>query len=507
MEGPTPVSALIHAATMVTAGVYLIARCTPLFMAAPDAQGVVAIVGAVTALMAGIIALTQNDLKRVLAYSTISQLGYMFLGLGVGTFVGVAAAMFHLITHAFFKALLFLGSGSVMHAMGNVIDMRQFGGLKQKLPITHATFLVGCLALAGVAPLSGFWSKDAIVAAVHERTHASHEEHADAAPLVLEVSTASNWISLAESAALNEEIAAARARWEGVFVWLYRLALVSGFLTAVYTFRAFFMTFYGPLRVPPEAEGHAHESPPVLWIPLAVLAFFAAIAGLWLDRTYFQASPTHPFFQFLGTSPALAGEMISATRHAFKFHWDEALLNTMVALGGIGCAAYLYLGDRSAVNALTGLMKFEWPSRLADVEAAQRLRNSDWVQVFYKDALRLHLGRFAQWVGQALWVLLLIVTAPLTLLRLVSPYSLSQNKFYLDEIYQVTIVAPLSFIARVAFGFDRWILDGLVDALGRLPKSMGHLMRALHMGLVQFYALVTFLAIAVLVVIRMFWAG
>ena len=168
MEGPTPVSALIHAATMVTAGVYLVARCTPLFMASPAAQVVVAVIGGGTALMAGVIALTQNDLKRVLAYSTISQLGYMFLGLGVGSFAGVAAAMFHLFTHAFFKALLFLGSGSVMHAMGNVIDMRQFGGLRRIMPITHWTFLIGCLALSGVAPFAGFWSKDAIIAAVHE---------------------------------------------------------------------------------------------------------------------------------------------------------------------------------------------------------------------------------------------------------------------------------------------------------------------------------------------------
>ena len=147
MEGPTPVSALIHAATMVTAGVYMIARCTPLFMASPAAQLVVAGVGAFTALLAGVIALTQFDLKRVLAYSTISQLGYMFLGLGTGTLAGISAGMFHLFTHAFFKALLFLGAGSVMHAMGNVIDMRRFGGLRRLMPFTFWTFLIGCLAL------------------------------------------------------------------------------------------------------------------------------------------------------------------------------------------------------------------------------------------------------------------------------------------------------------------------------------------------------------------------
>jgi NADH-quinone oxidoreductase subunit L len=159
---------------MVTAGVYLIARCTPLFAASTDAQYVVAALGCFTALMAAIIALTQTDLKRILAYSTISQLGYMFLGLGVGTLLGITAGMFHLMTHAFFKALLFLAAGSVMHAMGGVIDVRRFGGLRKRLPITHWTFLFGCLALAGIVPFAGFWSKDAILVAVHHQAaHAS----------------------------------------------------------------------------------------------------------------------------------------------------------------------------------------------------------------------------------------------------------------------------------------------------------------------------------------------
>ncbi len=176
MEGPTPVSALIHAATMVTAGVYMVTRCTPLFMASPEAQLVVAAIGTFTALLAGLIALTQFDLKRVLAYSTVSQLGYMFLGLGTGTLAGISAGMFHLFTHAFFKALLFLGAGSVMHAMGNVIDMRRFGGLRKVMPTTYWTFLIGCLALSGMAPLSGFWSKDAILASVHAKAHALEHE-------------------------------------------------------------------------------------------------------------------------------------------------------------------------------------------------------------------------------------------------------------------------------------------------------------------------------------------
>src|SRR3954462_14223739 len=207
MEGPTPVSALIHAATMVTAGVYMVARCTPLFVQAPTAQMIVSGIGAVTALLAAMIALTQYDLKRVMAYSTVSQLGYMFMGLGAAMVnsegagavtLAVTAAMFHLFTHAFFKALLFLSSGSVMHSMGDVIDMRQFGGLRRVLPITHWTFLCGAAALAGVPLLSGFWSKDAIFASLYTASHMS--EH-------------------------------------GAFYgWVLAIAAITAFLTAFYTF-------------------------------------------------------------------------------------------------------------------------------------------------------------------------------------------------------------------------------------------------------------------------------
>src|SRR5947208_11430649 len=177
MEGPTPVSALIHAATMVTAGVYLLARCAPLFVLVPGVQLVVAILGAATALLAAFIALTQHDLKRVLAYSTVSQIGFMFLAVGCAgpalPAVAVTAAIFHLFTHAFFKAVLFLSSGSVMHAMHDVIDMREFGGLRKVLPVTHIAFLCGALALAGFPLLSGFWSKDMVLEAAFEAGHSS----------------------------------------------------------------------------------------------------------------------------------------------------------------------------------------------------------------------------------------------------------------------------------------------------------------------------------------------
>jgi NADH-quinone oxidoreductase subunit L len=301
MEGPTPVSALIHAATMVTAGVYLVARCAPLFAIAGGAGVFVSAIGAVTALIAGYIALTQNDLKRVLAYSTVSQLGYMFLALGTGSVAGIIAGMFHLFTHAFFKALLFLGAGSVMHAMGGVIDMRRFGGLKRIMPITYWTFLVGCLALAGFPFLSGFWSKDAILAAV-------------------------------DSAAVHDPL------YSRFYSVLYSAALVAAFLTAFYTFRAFFMTFFGEERVPPEAGHHAHESPGVMTTPLVILAVFALGIGGYLEWT-------HGFADLLALTPSLAMPGLQKGPLG-EMHWDIAASSSVIALAGIALAAFMYLGNR-----------------------------------------------------------------------------------------------------------------------------------------------------------------
>ena len=235
MEGPTPVSALIHAATMVTAGVYLVARSSILYAHAPTALAVVGIVGCFTALFAGTIALTQNDLKRMLAYSTISQLGYMFLGCGVGAF---AAGIFHLVTHAFFKSLLFLAAGSVMHAMGGELDMRKMGGLRHKLKTTHATFFIATLAISGIFPFAGFFSKDEILAAAYE------------GPLG--------------------------------HVWLYWLGTITAGLTAFYMFRGLSMTFWGKSRVEPETEHQLHESSAKMTVPLIVLAFFSVIIG-WMS--------------------------------------------------------------------------------------------------------------------------------------------------------------------------------------------------------------------------------
>ena len=315
MEGPTPVSALIHAATMVTAGVYMVTRCIPLFQAAEYAPQVVSLIGATTALLAGLIALTQTDLKRVLAYSTVSQLGYMFLSLGTGSALGVIAGMFHLFTHAFFKALLFLGAGSVMHAMGGVIDMRRFGGLRRIMPITFWTFLIGCLALAGIAPFAGFFSKDMILAGLHELAHHGHEgEHG-----VFGIQSLS---------------------YASFYNGLYWLALIAAMLTAFYTFRAFFMTFCGEERIPPEAGHHAHESPGTMTVPLMVLAFCSLAVGIYFELT-------HGFSEFIAYTPQLAYSGLNALAFEPEFHWDIAITSEAVAIAGIGLAAFLYLGPRT----------------------------------------------------------------------------------------------------------------------------------------------------------------
>ncbi len=230
MEGPTPVSALIHAATMVTAGVYMIVRNHVLYDMAPVAMTTVAWVGGLTALFAATIGLVQNDIKRVLAYSTVSQLGYMFLACGIGAY---AAAIFHLMTHAFFKALLFLSAGSVIHALSGEQDIRKMGGLKAKIPWTHSLFLVGTLAIAGIFPFAGFWSKDEIMA--HAFTHHYYA--------------------------------------------LYAIAVLGAFLTSFYMFRLTYLTFYGQSRVDHHVAEHIHESPTVMIGPLVVLAVLSVIGG------------------------------------------------------------------------------------------------------------------------------------------------------------------------------------------------------------------------------------
>ncbi len=306
MEGPTPVSALIHAATMVAAGVFLVARFFDVFAASPAAMDTVAIIGGFTAIFAASMGLVANDIKRVLAYSTVSQLGYMMLALGVGAY---GPAVFHLFTHAFFKALLFLGSGNVNHATGT-FDMRYMGGLRRVMPITHLCFLIGGLSLAGVFPLAGFWSKDEILA--------------------------SAWGGDAVSQ---------------VVFWL---AIVAVFMTAFYMFRAIFMTFEGEFRggaandpyAPPDGHGvHLAESPRVMVVPVAVLAVAAVVAGFVANSvTDLGVIPIHWLSHFLHAD-------IKA------FNIPLAAISSLVAVSGIGLAYLMYRPGARSFSFASVLMR------------------------------------------------------------------------------------------------------------------------------------------------------
>jgi NADH-quinone oxidoreductase subunit L len=290
MAGPTPVSALIHAATMVTAGVYMIGRLNFLFALAPVTLAVVATIGASTALLAATIALAQNDIKRVLAYSTVSQLGYMVLAMGVGAY---AAGIFHLMTHAFFKACLFLGSGSVIHAMGGEQDMRKMGGLRAKLPATSTTFIIATLAIAGIPPLAGFFSKDEILWQAFSSPHGS------------------------------------RTLW-GVGL------LVAG-LTAFYMFRQVFMVFFGECRADHDTQHHLYESPRVMTLPLWILAVGSVLAGfLWIPHVF------TPFEHWLEPVMSHHGAGGGEAHGAVSLELTLMAVSVAVALAGIGLAYLMY---------------------------------------------------------------------------------------------------------------------------------------------------------------------
>lgn len=330
MEGPTPVSALIHAATMVTAGVYMVARSNPLFNLAPFSLEVVAWVGALTAVFAATIALVQNDIKKVVAYSTISQLGYMFLGAGAGAY---ASAVFHLATHAFFKALLFLGAGSVIHSLHGEQDIRKMGGLWKAMPITAWTFLLASLANGGIFPLAGFWSKDEILFNAFER---------------------------------------------GLTIpWL--LGLIGAFLTAFYMFRLFFQVFTGPFRGDAHTAHHLHESPPNMAYPLLVLGALSVVAGV-----LFGFPPDRGLYhRFVAPIFEAAHESEGAAIHAAaSSEILMAALSLSVALLGIGLA-YLFYVKRP-----------ELPSRLADkMQGVYRLLlNKYWVDELYQ-AIFIDFGK------------------------------------------------------------------------------------------------------------------
>lgn len=290
MEGPTPVSALIHAATMVTAGVFLVARCSPIFNLSETALITVALTGAITSLFAATIGLVQNDIKRIIAYSTISQLGYMFLACGIGAY---SAGVFHLYTHAFFKALLFLCAGSVMHAMAGELDIQKMGGLKKKMPATYITMLIASLSIAGIPGFAGFFSKDEIL-----------------------------WLAYASASPV------------GKFVWITGTAVA--FLTAVYSFRLIFLTFHGRFRGTKEQEHHLHESPKIMTIPLMLLALGAVAAG-WVGIPSLLGGGSY-FSEFL--KPALGHPEAHGT-HAEE--WMVMLVSIIAGISGIVLAAVFYL--------------------------------------------------------------------------------------------------------------------------------------------------------------------
>jgi NADH-quinone oxidoreductase subunit L len=303
MAGPTPVSALIHAATMVTAGIYMVARSNKLFSMADTTQHVIAVIGLATALFAGTIALKQNDIKKVLAYSTVSQLGYMFLGLGVGAYTG---AVFHVMTHAFFKALLFLGAGSVIHAMHHEQDIRHMGGLKKYLPVTHITFLIGCIAISGIPPFAGFFSKDEILAAAYEKN-----------PVY------------------------------------YYLGVAGAMLTAFYMFRLYATTFLGKFRGTHEQEHHLHESPAAMTFPLIILALLS-IGGGFLGIPEVFAPNAHWLQHFL--EPVIAKG--HAAEGALDHNTEYMLMGLSVGLAFIAIIiALVRFSKKPELGEPTGLGK------------------------------------------------------------------------------------------------------------------------------------------------------
>ncbi len=334
MAGPTPVSALIHAATMVTAGIYMIARSNVLYTLAPVSQTVVAIIGLITAILAATIALKQNDIKKVLAYSTVSQLGYMFIGLGAGAYTG---AVFHVMTHAFFKALLFLGAGSVIHAMHHEQDIRNMGGLKKKLPVTHITFLIGCIAIAGIPPFAGFFSKDEILAAA----------------------------------------------WSVNKIY-WAIGVIGAFMTAWYMFRLYGTTFLGKFRGTEEQHHHLHESPAAMTIPLIVLAILSIVGG-WVGIPAVIMPEAHRLADFLEPIFARSNELHEA------HHADHA---TEWILMGVSVAGAL-------IAALIAWTRYSRKPDLAESKGfAKVLENKWYVDELYDKIIVNPLNAAARFFNQ-----------------------------------------------------------------------------------------------------------
>jgi NADH-quinone oxidoreductase subunit L len=443
MEGPTPVSALIHAATMVTAGVYMIGRNAVLFSHAPTTLAVVAGIGAATALLAGTIGLVQNDIKRVLAYSTVSQLGYMFLGMGVGAY---AAGIFHLYTHAFFKALLFLGSGAVIHALAGEQDLRNMGGLKKHLPVTYWTFLIGALAIAGVPLLSGFFSKDEIL----YRTFTSDNSNR---------------------------------------LLLWAIGMVTSLLTATYMFRLVFLAFHGKRRhdapatpAHPEEEEpvaqhahashaahghhHIHDAPPSMAIPLIVLAIGSIFAG------------------YLGVPHALGGHNLIEGFLEPSFEVSEAAREPRSTGATLGTVE----GGRIQ------------PASLQDAEPAHQGGGASEDSSTELMLMALSSGVAFAGIGIAAYFWLRNRPAADRLARSMSGvYHLLCNKYYVDELYDAAIVQPLKLFSTVLWkGMDAEVVDGAVNGVGMAVRAGSDGLRRVQTGSVRTYAGALFLGVVVI---------
>src|SRR5687768_5412024 len=389
MEGPTPVSALIHAATMVNAGVYLVARSSPIFAHAPEALVVVAAIGIFTAILAASIAMTQTDIKRVLAYSTLSQLGYMFAALGTGAFT---AAIFHLVTHGFFKGLLFLGSGSVIHAVHEEQDMRRMGGLRSKIPITYATMLVGAIAISGIPPLAGFFSKDEI---------------------------------LGEAFKFG-------------FYWVWGIGLFVALLTAFYMFRLMGMTFWGGFAGPAEIWKRIHESPRVMTIPLILLAIPSIFLGMLLGLPLGDSTLHHwlePVFHHS------TDELLHLPHQPYAlFGIDGVLILASVTVAAIGVA----LAWRLFGADIGSLRLPARPERVREISSRP---------------------------GMAFL------------------YRASLNKWWFDELNHLLFIVIGGRIAAAMWWFDREVVDGTVNDVGRATVGAGRGLRQVQTGRVQNYAL------------------
>ena len=381
MAGPTPVSALIHAATMVTAGIYMIARSNALFTLAPITLNVITIVGLATAMLAASIAIKQNDIKKVLAYSTVSQLGFMFVALGTGNYV---AAVFHVITHAFFKALMFLGSGSVIHAMGGEQDIRKMGGLHKHMKITSITFLIGCLAIAGIPGFSGFFSKDEILAGAFAHN-----------PII------------------------------------FALVLFAALLTAFYMFRLYIITFTGTFRGTHDQQHHLHESPSAMTLPLIILAILSVVGG------------------FIGVPEVLGGN-----------HWLASYLSPVV---------------KSASHHLEHSTEFE----LMGITTVLVLISITFAWVKFKN---YKVSGESKGLGKIL-----------------------ENKWHVDELYQMTIVNPLISISAFFNNIiEIKLIDGAVNGVGKLVTYSSRQLRWLQSGQVGAYVLLMVIGMLILFFIQLF---